>query len=122
MRILVVDDDQDILDVLNSFLKSLGHSVETTIDPEYALRQVMTEIFDLAMVDLGLGDAVDGVDVMRKMKQADPKLPVAIITGYKEADRVIQAFRNGAIDCLLKPFNFDYIHHNVLDYLQERKK
>jgi DNA-binding NtrC family response regulator len=52
----------------------------------------------------------------------DRNLPVVMITGYKEAEKVIEAFRNGAMDCLLKPFNFDYIKNNVLPHVVERKK
>jgi DNA-binding NtrC family response regulator len=121
MNILIIDDDSEILDLLESFFTSLGHSVTTVTNSIDGLKDITTKIFDLVMLDIVLPER-DGISVLQEIKKIDPNLPVVMITGYREADKVIEAFRNGAFDCLLKPFNFDYIKNNVLPQIPERKK
>ncbi len=121
MKIIVIDDDTETLDVLDTFLTSLGHQVVTTTNSVDGLKIIAKEIFDLVLLDIKLPER-DGIEVLKEIKQMDRNLPVVMITGYKEAEKVIEAFRNGAMDCLLKPFNFDYIKNNVLPQIVERKK
>jgi len=121
MKIIIIDDDSETLDLLNTFFSSLGHQVTTTTNSIDGLKFIATEIFDLVLLDIKLPER-DGIEVLKEIKQMDRNLPVVMITGYKEAEKVIEAFRNGAMDCLLKPFNFDYIKNNVLPHVVERKK
>jgi DNA-binding NtrC family response regulator len=64
----------------------------------------------------------DGLEVLKEIKELDKGVPVAMITAFKDAERVIEAFRLGAMDCLLKPFNLDYIINNILPKIQVRSK
>ncbi len=121
MKILIIDDDVEILDLLESFYTSLGHNVVVCTNANDGIKKVATEIFDFLMLDINLPEK-DGISVLKEVKQMDPQLYVVMVTGYREADKVIEAFRNGAIDCLLKPFNFDYIKNNVLPQIPERRK
>jgi len=121
MKILVIDDDLEILELLSSFFESLGHEIKTAADSIEGLKLITTEIFDLLLLDIKLPEK-DGIEVLKETKNIDPQLPVVMITGYKEAEKVIEAFRYGAMDCLLKPFNFEYIKNNVLPQITERKK
>lgn len=113
MRILIVDDDPEILDLLESYFKSLGHQVTTLMNSIDAIAKVTISTFDIAFLDIVMPEK-DGISLMKDLKNLDTKLPIVIITGYKDADRVIEAYRNGAIDCLLKPFNFEYIRDAIL--------
>ncbi|MEN3013405.1 MAG: response regulator [Endomicrobiia bacterium] len=121
MKILIIDDDTEILDLLNTFFSSLGHQVTTTTNSIDGLKYVAKEIYDLVMLDIKLPEK-DGIEVLKEIKKIDANLPVVMVTGYKEAEKVIEAFRHGALDCLLKPFNFDYIKNNILTQIVERKK
>lgn len=121
MNILVLDDDTDILDLMTSFLSSLGHTVTTAALASTAISEVVRRTFDLMLCDIALGDKT-GIDVIKEVRSYDPKLPIVMMTSYKEADKVIEAFRAGAMDVLLKPFNWDYIKTSVLDNIIERKK
>jgi len=56
----------------------------------------------------------NGIELMKGIKALDKKVSFVVMTAYKDADKVIEAFREGAIDCVLKPFNFEYIKNNVL--------
>ncbi len=121
MKLLVIDDDTEILDLLESFFISLGHSVDKTTSSIEGLKLIAKDTYDFIMLDIKLPEA-DGIEVLKEIKKVDPLLPVIMITGYKEAEKVIEAFRHGAMDCLLKPFNFDYIKNNILTKIPERKK
>ncbi len=121
MKILIVDDDVSVLELLSTFFSSLGHTVVTTTNSTEVEKYVIDEIFDLLMLDIKFPE-IDGIEVLKSVKKIDPSLPVVMMTGYKEAERIIEAFRLGAMDCLLKPFNFDYIKENILSKIVERKK
>lgn len=120
MKILVIDDDVETLDLLETFFSSLGYEVKTVSNSIEGLKLVKQEIFDLLFLDIKLPEK-NGIEVLKEVKAIDPKLPVIMITGYKEAENVIEAFRHGAIDCLLKPFNFEYIKTSILPKIPERK-
>jgi len=64
----------------------------------------------------------DGLVLLKEIKDIDKEVSVAMITAYKDAERVIEAFRLGAMDCLLKPFNVDYIANTVLPRVRVRSK
>lgn len=121
MKILVVDDDPDILEVMKSFLEHQGHVVTSCSDGDAAIKAITLETFDCVFMDIVMTPK-DGITALREMKKLDPSLPIVIITGFKDADRVVEAFRNGAMDVLLKPFNFSFIKENVLAMLTLRKK
>lgn len=121
MRVLVIDDDLEILELLNSFLSSLDYEVKAVSNSIEGLKLITTEVFDLVLLDIKLPEK-DGIEVLKEIKKIDPQLPVVVITGYKEAEKVIEAFRYGAMDCLLKPFNFEYMKNNVLTKVSERNR
>ena len=113
MDILVVDDDRDVLDVLKMFLESSGHSVAVAAKAKPALEMLEQKQPKLIFLDLRLPDQ-NGLDVLKTIKSKYPGIVVVMMTGFREADQVVEAFRQGAIDCILKPFNFEYIKLKVL--------
>ncbi|PIV52524.1 MAG: hypothetical protein COY53_02935 [Elusimicrobia bacterium CG_4_10_14_0_8_um_filter_37_32] len=108
MKVLVIDDDKEIHDMLEVFLQSLGHECYSSLTVADGLKQVAVTEPDLVLLDIRLPDE-DGIEVLKEIKQINKRLPVIMVTGYKDAEKVIDAFRFGATDCLLKPFNFDYL-------------
>lgn len=113
MRILVVDDNLEILEMLVMFFKSLGYETETATTAAEGIKQAVVFDPDVVFLDIRLPDK-DGLEALKEVKALNRNLPVVMITGYKEAEKVIEAFRYGALDCLLKPFNFDYIKNLLL--------
>jgi DNA-binding NtrC family response regulator len=118
MKVLVIDDDMEIQEMLEVFLQSLGLESAKALNAFEGLKQVAIYEPDVVLLDIHLPDR-DGVDLLREIKHINKNIAVMMITGYKEAENVIEAFRHGAFDCLLKPFNFEYMK-NLLLQLKSR--
>lgn len=113
MKILVVDDDAEARELLKVFLESEGHNVVLLEKGEQVVKTVLQEQFALVLLDIHLPD-IDGIELLKRIHKVDSKLPVMMITGFKEAEKVISAFREGAVDCVLKPLNFEYLKSSIL--------
>jgi DNA-binding response OmpR family regulator len=121
MRVLVIDDDPDVLEFLKTFFENLGNEIMLTSSAKEGLKQVVVNQPDLVLLDIMMPEK-DGLTMLKEIKELDKEVPVVIITAYKDADRVIEAFRLGALDCLLKPFNIDYIVNTVLPRIRIRNR
>jgi DNA-binding NtrC family response regulator len=104
-RILVIDDDLATCRFMQELLASPDRAIETINDPEQALARLRAQSFDLVISDLQLNAKLDGIDVLRAVRQSAPTTPVIIVTGYGELEKAIAAVREGAFDFLSKPFN-----------------
>jgi DNA-binding response OmpR family regulator len=102
-RIMVVDDDATIADVVGRYLIRDGHQVERVQDGRTALRRVAEEPPDLVILDLML-PSIDGLEVCRQLRARWP-IPVVMLTALgEETDRVV-GFESGADDYVTKPFS-----------------
>lgn len=102
-RVLVVDDDPNILEVCKGVLAGQGYETTCVTTGHQALQEVRRQPFPAAVVDLVLPD-VGGLDVVSAIRQADAEAVVVIITGFASLDSAIEAVRRGAYDYLRKPF------------------
>jgi two-component system, NtrC family, response regulator PilR len=103
-RILIVDDEQSICDVLSISLKKEGYSVAAEINPRKALDRLKREPFDLVLQDLKMPE-MDGIDLLREVKKLREETVVIIMTAYTTWDRAVEAMRLGAYDYIKKPFD-----------------
>ncbi|MBU1161587.1 MAG: sigma-54 dependent transcriptional regulator, partial [Proteobacteria bacterium] len=103
-KILVVDDDRNILQVIQMRLESGGYHVTKTTCAEKALELAEQEPFDLAMIDLKLDDQ-DGIRLMQNIRRIIPDLPVIILTAYGTINSAVDAMKKGAHSYLTKPFD-----------------
>jgi two-component system response regulator GlrR len=103
-NILIVDDDKNILVVLTLRLEAEGYKVHATSSPEDALTMARDGLFDLALVDLKLSEKDNGIELMEKMHQIAPEIPVIILTAYGTIDTAVEAMKRGAYSYLTKPF------------------
>ena len=101
-RVLVVEDDEDIADVLRRSLRQEGHEVRTASDGEEALGMAAEFVPDLVILDLGL-PKLDGVEVCRKLR-ATGDVPILILTARTDTGDRVEGLDAGADDYLLKPF------------------
>jgi DNA-binding NtrC family response regulator len=101
--LLLVEDDRHVLESMSQWLRSQGFTVETAATVEEAVQRIGRTHFDLALVDIRLGESSDGFDVLRYCRANHPQLTVILITGYGSVDVGIEALRAGAFDLLTKP-------------------
>jgi DNA-binding NtrC family response regulator len=120
LRILVIDDEPVMADSLRTNLMDEGYSVDTAATGAEAI-----ELFDqgghhLAICDLQLPD-MDGLEVMRHMKDARPTTEVIVVTGYGSVARAVEATKAGAFYFVEKPFDFEEIQPLVDKALERRE-
>ena len=103
-RILIVDDEQSICDVLSISLRKEGYEVASEINPRKALERFRQQPVDLVLQDLKMPE-MDGLDLLREVKKLRPETVVIIMTAYSTWDRAVEAMRLGAYAYIKKPFD-----------------
>jgi len=103
MRILVVDDETDLLEQLRQTLKRQRYDVDTAADGESALDKVFDNLYDLIILDIML-PLVDGLAVLREIRKANINTPVLMLTAKGAVEDKIDGLDQGADDYLAKPF------------------
>ena len=103
-KILVVDDDKNLLELAKTRLNAANHEVTVALGYEEALDAAKAENFDLAIVDLRLADQ-DGMTLMETLHARYPGMPVIILTGHASVEGAVEAMKRGAYTYLTKPFD-----------------
>ncbi|MBI1737490.1 MAG: response regulator [Candidatus Rokubacteria bacterium] len=119
-RILVVDDDAAILEVLEMRLNAMGFDVLATGDPTRAIDASGGERFDLALIDLRM-DPMDGIALMEALHERQPRVPVLIMTAHGTIETAVEAVQRGAFDYLTKPFVRDELRAKINRALATRR-
>jgi two-component system response regulator PilR (NtrC family) len=119
-KILVVDDEQSLREVLSIMLKRAGYVVTSVADGEEAIEHLNKEIFDLVITDLRM-PKVDGMEVLKAVKSASPETVVLVITAFATADSAVEAMKQGAYDYLTKPFQVDEVQLIIRNALEKRR-
>jgi NtrC-family two-component system response regulator AlgB len=112
VRVLVVDDERNIRKTLSICLQGLDCTVTEAVNSATALEALERSPFDLAFVDLRLGNE-DGLELLPRLLAGRPGLDVIMITAYAAVDSAVEAIRRGAKDYLPKPFTPAQIRHLV---------
>jgi two-component system OmpR family response regulator len=105
MRILVVEDEAEVAAYLSKGLKEHGHVVDEAHDGKEGLYLALSEPFDAMVIDRMLPN-VDGLSIVRSVRQADIKTPVLILSALGQVDDRVEGLREGGDDYLVKPFAF----------------
>jgi phosphoserine phosphatase RsbU/P len=108
-RILVADDQRDLVDALRLLLKPEGITVDAVHSPDAALAAVRSNPFDLVLMDLNYtGDTTsgrEGIDLLEHLQAFDASLPVVVMTGWGSIDLAVEAMRRGVRDFVQKPWD-----------------
>jgi DNA-binding NtrC family response regulator len=107
-RILIADDDEQVLLTLSEAVSSLGHEVETAPDGKVALEMFFRSEYDLVMTDLSMPE-VDGIAVLKRVKAARPETAVIVVTGHSTMDLLAAAITPGVDAYVTKPFKLSEI-------------
>lgn len=102
-KILIVDDEQFVRDLLEKVLKRRGHEVTVAGDADQALRSLSAGTFDLLLTDVVM-PGMDGFDLLRRVKSAHPAMKVIVLTGYARKQSISDFLLYGADEYLSKPF------------------
>jgi len=109
-RILLVDDEVLILNVLKTVLTSDGHEVVSSQDGEQAIREIQAKTFDLVISDIRM-IPIDGIELLRRIRAITPSLPVILMTGYGTVKSAIEALHLDVFDYIPKPIRVvDFLH------------
>ena len=103
-RILMVEDDRQITELLEAYLGRYGMEVMSVDRPSVALEKLGIEHYDLVLLDLGLPE-MDGLELCRIIKRSHPELPVVISTARHDVSDKVVAFDAGADDYIAKPYD-----------------
>jgi DNA-binding NtrC family response regulator len=117
-RILIVDDDRNLVSVLGSALADEAHHVVTCSNGLDAIQRCREKPFDLVITDIMMPGA-SGLDVIREVKKMAPETLVILITGFASLETAVSAIREGAYDYITKPFRLEEIRIVVKNALEK---
>ena len=120
-KVLVVDDSESSRDLFSDFLEKKGYDVFLSRTGEDALEKVRNLKPDAMLLDIGL-PGIDGMEVLRRVRQFDENIGIIMITNVIDEDVGRAALKKGADYYLTKNINFDYLEMCLLVYLAMRKR
>src|SRR5262245_43181693 len=119
-KLLVVDDDSNLLEFLQTKLKAADYEVKTAMSGNDAAKFVKDEGFDLCVVDMRLADA-NGISLMHEFHSIDPHMPVIILTGFGTVESAVDAMKKGAFSYLTKPLDARELMVQIDKALENRR-
>ena len=121
IRLLLVDDEEDLVTFLGHRLRKRGLDVTMALSGAEATSAASNHTFDVAMVDLKLPD-MDGTRVIEEIKAFQPFCEILMLTGHGSHDSAWEAGRLQAFRYLLKPYDFDDLHNLILEAAEQRRQ
>jgi two-component system, OmpR family, response regulator TctD len=119
MRMLLVEDNEDLGDAVNRHLRNAGHSVEWVRTGELALESTAMERFDAIILDLTLPGR-DGLSVISQLRREKSTIPILVVTARSEIDDRVSLLDQGADDYLVKPFDLREMEARLRALLRRR--
>ncbi|MBI3007500.1 MAG: response regulator [candidate division NC10 bacterium] len=111
-KVLVVDDEPEAVELLVEFLSSKGYEVLTATSGEEALRRVKEDRPHLVLLDIQM-PKMNGLEVLRRIREIDPEMGVIMATGVNEEDVGRKALELGAFDYIVKPLDMKYLEGSL---------
>ena len=119
-KILIIDDEKSIIDLLTIVFKKEGYSVLSSLSAPRGIDLIDKEDFDLILTDIKLPQ-MSGMDILKHVMDKTPNTPVIMITAYGTLKQAVEAFKNGAVDYVVKPFDIEELKIIVAQGLEKRK-
>ena len=108
-RVLIADDQADVLEALRLLLKAEGFQLETASSPAGVLAAIEAREFDVALIDLNYArdttSGEEGLNLLSRIQGIDPTLPVVVMTAWGSVEVAVEAMRRGARDFVQKPWD-----------------
>ena len=112
LRVLLVDDEEDVLEVIQDRLEAYGFMVTTAGTGVEALNKLRTQTFDGIFLDVKMPE-MGGIEALEEIRKKDTKIPVIIITASSTQEDAIEAMNKGANDYVLKPFEWQELKTKI---------
>lgn len=119
LRVLVIDDDQEVLTSLTEFLTREGYQVTAVRDPRQALPEVKDGRHQIALLDVRMPE-LDGVTLLRQIRALDSDLCVIVMTGYPSVESAVDTMKAQAFDYLAKPFEAEQLREVLARAVREK--
>ncbi len=119
-KILIVDDEQSMRDVLAIMLKKEGYTITAVEDGQEACRAIDEDIYDLVITDIKM-PGMSGLDVLHYARQVSPETLVLVITAFSSTEDAVSAIKQGALDYVTKPFDIEKIKLVIRNALERKK-
>jgi DNA-binding NtrC family response regulator len=119
-RIIIVDDDEGIRETLTVILQEEGYQVDTAESGKEAIEKSRTGFYNLALIDIRLPD-IEGIDLLKEIKETVPKIRKIIITGYPTLQNAVEAVNNGADAYVFKPFEIEKVLKIIKEQLEKQQ-
>jgi len=119
-RIIIVDDDEGIRETLAAILQEEGYQVDTAESGKEAIEKTDAKFYNLALIDIRLPD-IEGIDLLKQIKDTVPKVRKIIITGYPTLQNAVKAVNNGADAYVLKPFDMEKVLRIIGEQLEKQQ-
>ncbi|MEO0231403.1 MAG: sigma-54 dependent transcriptional regulator [candidate division WOR-3 bacterium] len=119
IKILVVDDEKIVRESLYNWFSQEGYIVRTASDAYEALKILQEEVYHIVLVDIKM-PRMDGLTLLKKIKEIDENLVVIIITAYPSVDSAVDALKHGAFDYLVKPIDPDQLNHIIRNAISQK--
>lgn len=119
MRVLVVDDETDFLEMTVKRMKKKGIQIEGVPSGYEAVEKINNENFDVVLLDVKM-PGMDGVEVLREIKRVKPLIEVIMLTGHASVESGIEGMKLGAFDYLMKPMELDKILETIQDAYKKK--
>lgn len=116
-RILLVDDDRLLREVIGEHLSTFGYQVDLAEDGEHAYAKFRPGKYDLAILDLMM-PGINGIELMQKLMAEDDQIFCLIMTGYPTIDSAFNSMIEGASDYIIKPFQLMELINIVQKYIK----
>jgi two-component system response regulator PilR (NtrC family) len=120
IRVLVVDDEVSMRELLGIMLRKSGYDVTLADGGEPAVELLRSAVFDLVITDLRMRK-VDGISVLRAAKEHSPQTVVLVVTAYASTETAVEAMKLGAYDYITKPFKLDEIRLTIGNALERKR-
>ncbi len=120
VNILIVDDEEGILDVTESYFQRKGYDVYTAQDGIAALDILSQVDIGCCFTDINM-PRMDGIELAERIREKDNTLPVVVMTGFPSLENSIQTIKNGVVDYLIKPVNLEQMELTLKRILRERE-
>ena len=120
-KILIVDDDENIRKVLVAILEDKGYGTEAVGTAREAIKKSDKKFYNLALIDIRLPD-MEGIDLLRKIKDTTPRMRKIIITGYPTLQNAMDAVNRGADAYVTKPFDVERVLSTISEQLKKQEQ